>query len=79
MFSKMSARDSGKEKRKTTKATLGVRKQIITEHQKVDRVSDFASKCGMPTSTISTSLKNKEMIVPESVFGYSQGNAFSTL
>ena len=33
MFPKNSARDGGKEKRKTMKANLGVKKEIIAEHE----------------------------------------------
>ena len=62
MFPKKSARDIGKEKRKTTRATLGAKKEIMAEHEYEVRVSDHASKYGMPKSTISTFLKNKEMI-----------------
>ena len=62
MFPKKSARDGGKEKRKTTRSTLGVKKEIIEEHEDGVCVSDLASKYGMPKSTISTFLKNKEMI-----------------
>ena len=62
MFPKKSARGGGKEKRKTTRATLGVKKEIIAEHGNGVRVCDLASKYGMPRSTISTFLKNKEII-----------------
>ena len=50
MFLIKSARDSGKEKLKTTTATLGVRKEILTEHDNGVRVSGLASKYGMPKS-----------------------------
>ena len=33
MFCRKSARDGGKEKQKTTRATLGVKKEIIAEHE----------------------------------------------
>ena len=49
-FSKKSAR--GKEKQKTTRATLGVKKEIIAEHENGVHVSDLASKYGMSRSTI---------------------------
>ena len=61
-FLRKSARDGGKEKRKTTKATLGVEKKIIAEHENGVRISDFSSKYCMPKSTISTFLKNNEII-----------------
>ena len=61
MFSRKSACDGGKEKRKTTRATLLVKKEIIAEDENEDEVhvSDLASKYGMPKSTISTFLKKK--------------------
>ena len=54
MFYKKSACDGGKEKQKTTRATLGVKKEIIAERENGVCVSNFASKYGMPKSTIST-------------------------
>ena len=62
MFRIKSACDGGKEKQKTTRATLGVKKEIIAEHENGVCVSDLASKYGMPISTISMFLMNKEMI-----------------
>ena len=62
MSPKKIARDGGKEKRKTTRATLGVKKEIIAEYENGFRVSSFASKHGMPRSTISTFFMNKELI-----------------
>ena len=49
MFPKKSARDSGEEKRKNKRATLGVRKEIIEEHDNVVHVSDLVSMYGMPS------------------------------
>ena len=46
---------------KTKRAILGVKKEIIAEHENGVRVSDLALKYGMPKSTISTFLKNKDM------------------
>ena len=43
-----SARDSGKEELKTTRATLGVKKEIMAEHENRVRVCDLAWKNGMP-------------------------------
>ena len=60
MFPRKSA--CGTEKRKTTRATLGVKKEIIAEHENGVRVSDIASKFDVPRSTISTFFMNKEMI-----------------
>ena len=42
-----SAREGGKEKGKTTRATLGVKKEIIAVHENGAHVSDFASKYDM--------------------------------
>ena len=53
---------SGKENRKTTRATLGVKKEIIAEHENGVRVSDRPLKYGMSKSTISTFLMNDEII-----------------
>ena len=58
MFHKKSVRFGGKEKRITTRVTLGVKKKIIAEHENGVRVSDLASKYGIPKSTIPTYLKN---------------------
>ena len=43
MFTKKSARDGCKEKRKTTMATLGVKNEIIADHENGVLVSDLAS------------------------------------
>ena len=59
MFPKKSACDGGKEKQKTTRATLGVKNEITAEHDNGICVFDLASKNGMPKSTF---FKNKEMI-----------------
>ena len=61
MCPKKSPRESGKEKRKPTRATLGVKKEIIAKHENRVRVSDLASKYGMPKPTISTFLKNENL------------------
>ena len=62
MLPRKNAFYGGKEKQKTTRATLGVKKEIIAEHENVVCVSELASKYCMQKSTISTFLKNKEMI-----------------
>ena len=62
MFRKKSARDGGKEKRKTKRATLGVKKEIMAEHENGVRVPDIASNYDAPKSTISTFIRKKEMI-----------------
>ena len=48
MFPKKSARDIGKENQNTTRAALGVKKEVISEHDNIVRVLDLASKYGMP-------------------------------
>ena len=65
IFLKKSSRDGGKKKRKTTRATLGAKKEIIAEHRV--RVCDLASMYDMQKSTISISLRNKEMIKADNV------------
>ena len=60
MFPKKSA--CGTEKRKTTRATLGVKKEIIAEHENGVCISGLALKFGMPNLAISTFLKYREMI-----------------
>ena len=58
MLPKKSAHDEGKEKRKTMRATIGLKKEIIAEQENGIRFFNL----GLPKSTISTFLKNKEMI-----------------
>ena len=62
MFPNKNARDGGREKQKATRATLGVKKEIIAEHENGVRASHLASKYGISKSTISTFLKNRKMI-----------------
>ena len=50
MFPEKSACDSGKERQKTMRATIGVEKEIIAEHENGVCVLTL---CGMPISTIS--------------------------
>ena len=54
--------DSSKVKRKLTKITIEVKKEVIAKHENGVRVSDLATQFGMAKSTISTILKNKETI-----------------
>ena len=52
----------GNEKKRTTRATLGVKKEFVAEHENGFHVSYLASKYSVPKSSISTFLKNKGMI-----------------
>lgn len=52
----------GKEKRKTVRTTIELKKEIIAKYENGVRVSDLAVEYGMAKSTISTFLKHKEMI-----------------
>lgn len=54
--------DSSKVKRKMTRITIEVKKEIIAKHENGVRVSDLATQFGMAKSTICTILKNKETI-----------------
>nr|XP_034981426.1 glutamate-rich protein 5 isoform X1 [Zootoca vivipara]XP_034981427.1 glutamate-rich protein 5 isoform X1 [Zootoca vivipara] len=53
---------SCKGKRTINRATIEVKKQIISKHESGVRVSDLATQFGMAKSTICTILKNKEAI-----------------
>ncbi|XP_033011520.1 tigger transposable element-derived protein 1-like [Lacerta agilis] len=53
---------SCKGKRTIKRATIEVKKQIISKHESGVRVSDLATQFGMAKSTICTILKNKEAI-----------------
>ena len=52
----------GKEKRKIVRTTIELKKEIIAKYENGVRVSDLALQYGMAKSTISTFLKNKDMI-----------------
>jgi transposase-like protein len=54
-------------KRKKTRITIEVKKEIIAKHENGVRVSDLAIQFGMTKSTICTILKNKETIKGTSV------------
>ena len=54
--------DSDKGKRKVVKRTIEVKKEIAAKYESGVRVSDLATQFGMAKSTISTILKNKEVI-----------------
>jgi transposase-like protein len=54
--------NDSKMKRKMTRITKEVKKEIITKHENGVRVSDLATQFGMAKSTIRTILKNKETI-----------------
>lgn len=53
---------TGKEKRKIVRITVERKKEIIAKYENGVRVSDLASQYGMAKSTISTFLKNKDLI-----------------
>jgi transposase-like protein len=53
--------NDSKVKRKMTRTTIEVKKEIIAEHENGVRVSDLATQFGMAKSMICTILKNKEM------------------
>ena len=54
--------DIGQAKRKIVRQTVEVKKEIITKHENGICVSDLAAEYGMAKSTISTIIKNKEVI-----------------
>ena len=59
---KASSASARKEKRKTVRTTIELKKEIIAKYEKGTRVSDLSVEYGMPKSTISTFLKNKDLI-----------------
>ena len=62
MGPKKASSDTRKEKRKVVRTTIELKKEIITKYENGVRVSDLASQYGMAKSTISTFLKNKDVI-----------------
>ena len=60
--------NAGQEKRKVTRRTLKIKKEIITKHENGVCISDLAAQYGMAKSTICLILKNKEMIKVADVF-----------
>ena len=62
MGSKKGRSDIGQGKRKIVRRTVEVKKEIITKHENGVCVSDLAAEYGMAKSTISTIVKNKEVI-----------------
>ena len=48
--------------KKYVRRTIQIKKEIITKHENGVRVSDLAAEYGMAKSTISTIIKNKEVI-----------------
>ena len=54
--------DKGKEKRKTVRQTIELKKEIIAKYENGVRVSDLALQYGMAKSIISTFAKHKEAI-----------------
>ena len=59
--------NDSKVKRKMTRITVEVKKEIIAKHENGVRVSDLATQFGVAKSTICTILKNKETIKGASV------------
>ena len=62
MDAKTARSDIGRRKRKIVRA-VEVKIEIITKHENGVRVSDLAAEYGMAKSTISTIIKNKEVII----------------
>ncbi|XP_066977870.1 tigger transposable element-derived protein 1-like [Macrobrachium rosenbergii] len=56
-----------KQKRKTVRTTIELKKEIISKYERGIRVTDLASQFNLPRSTISTFLKHKEAIKSASV------------
>jgi transposase-like protein len=54
--------NDNKVKRKMTRITIEVKKEIIAKHENGVRVSDLATQFGMAKSTICTILRNKKTI-----------------
>ncbi|XP_055869752.1 uncharacterized protein LOC129923335 isoform X2 [Biomphalaria glabrata] len=54
--------DEGNEKRTKKRIPIELKKRIIAKRESGMRIKDIASHYGMPQSTISTFLKNKEVI-----------------
>ena len=52
--------DKGKDKRKTVRTAIELKKEIIAKYENGVRVSALARQYGMAKSTISTFLKNNE-------------------
>jgi len=73
MSPKKNISDGDKGKRKTTRATIEVKKEIIGKYENGVRVSNLASTYGIPKSTISTFLKNKEILKAADVAKGSKG------
>ena len=54
--------NKGKDKRKTVRTTIELKKEIIAKYENGVQVSDLTLQYGMAKSTISTFLKNKDII-----------------
>ena len=59
--------ENSRVKRKINRYTIEMKKDIIAEHENGARVSDLATKFGVPKSTISYTIKNKKTIKGASV------------
>ncbi|KAF2362382.1 DNA binding HTH domain Psq-type [Trinorchestia longiramus] len=62
MLPENSSRHSHRAKRKLSRTTIEVKKEVIAKYENGMRVSDLAVLYGIPKSTISTFLKNKDVI-----------------
>ena len=62
MGTKKARSDIGKGKRKIVGRSVEVKKEIITKHENGVRVSDLAAEYGIAKSTLSTIIKNREVI-----------------
>ena len=58
----MKARGDISQGKKNVRRTIQIKKEIITKHENGICVSDLAAEYGMAKSTISTIIKNKEVI-----------------
>lgn len=62
MAPKKAKSDTGQGKRKVVRKTIEVKKEIIAEHENGVCVSDLAVQYAIAKSTISSILKNKEVL-----------------
>ena len=59
---KSSCNSTGKKKRKVVRTTIELKKEIVTKIENGVRVYDLAAQYNMARSTISTFLKNEEVL-----------------
>jgi hypothetical protein len=53
--------------KKMVRITLEVKKEIVEKYERVMRIRDLAAACRMPRTTVSTIVKNKDVIKPANV------------